>query len=50
MLSRFPKKCSLGLQNDSGSSGLEKLPKILNYATIKQTENLKEIVVGVQVE
>jgi len=45
----FPKKCRLGPQNDSGSSGLEKLLKIVNCATIKETEKLKEIVVGVQV-
>lgn len=46
----MPKKCRLGPQNDSGSLGPEKLPKIVNYATIKKTKNMKEIMVGVQVE
>jgi len=46
----FPKKCSLGPQNGSGSSGPEKLPKIVNCATNKETEKLKETMVGVQVE
>jgi hypothetical protein len=43
----FPKKCLLRPQNDSGSSGPEKLLKIVNYA---ETEKLKEAMVGVQVE
>jgi hypothetical protein len=46
----MPKNCRLGPQNGSGSSGLEKLPKILNCDTIKETEKLKETIVGVQVE
>ena len=46
----FPKKCSLGPQNGFGSSGPEKLPKIVNCATNKETEKLKETMVGVQVE
>jgi hypothetical protein len=45
---RFPKKRRLGPQNGSGSSGPEKLLKIVNCATIKETEKLKETVVGVQ--
>ena len=45
----FPKKCHLGPQNGSRSSGPKKLPKIVNCATIKETEKLKEIMVGVQV-
>jgi hypothetical protein len=46
----MPKKRRLGPQNGSGNSGLEKLPKIVNCATIKETEKLKEGMVGVQVE
>ena len=46
----FPKKCRLGPQNSAGSSGPKKLPKIVNCATIKETEKLKETMVGVQVE
>jgi hypothetical protein len=46
----MPKKRRLGPQNGSGSSGPEKLPKIVNCATIKETEKLKETMVGVQVE
>jgi hypothetical protein len=46
----IPKKCRLGPQNSSESSGPEKLPKIVNCATIKETEKLKETMVGVQVE
>jgi hypothetical protein len=46
----FPKKRRLGPQNGSGSSGPEKLPKIVNCATNKETEKLKETMVGVQVE
>jgi len=44
----FPKKRCLGPQNGSGSLGPEKLLKIVNCAIIKETEKLKEIVVGVQ--
>ena len=47
---RFPKKHHLGPQNSSGSLGPEKLLKIVNCATIKETEKLKEAMVGVQVE
>ena len=36
---RFPKKRRLGPQNGSGSSGPEKLLKIVSCATIKETEN-----------
>jgi hypothetical protein len=43
----FPKKCRLRPQNGSGSSGPEKLLKIVNYV---ETEKLKEAMVGVQVE
>jgi hypothetical protein len=46
----MPKKCHLGPQNGSRSSGPKKLPKIVNCATIKETEKLKETMVGVQVE
>ena len=46
----FPKKRRSGPQNGSGSSVPKKLLKIVNYATIKETENLKETMVGVQVE
>jgi len=46
----FPKKCHLGPQNDSESLGPEKLPQIVNCATNKETEELKETMVGVQVE
>ena len=45
----FPKKRCLGPQNGSRSSGPEKLLKIVNCDTIKETEKLKETVVGVQV-
>jgi hypothetical protein len=38
----MPKKCCLGPQNGFGSSGLEKLPKIVNFATIKATKKLKK--------
>ena len=38
---RFPKKCHLGPQNGSGSSGPEKLLKIVNCAIIKETENVE---------
>lgn len=47
---RFPKKRCLGPQNGSENLGPEKLLKIVNYATIKETEKLKEEMVGVQVE
>ena len=43
----FPKKRHLLPQNGSGSLGPEKLLKIVNCATIKETEKLKETVVGV---
>ena len=46
----MPKKRRLGPQNDSGSLGPEKLPKIVNCATINETGKLKETMVGVQVE
>ena len=44
----FPQKCRLGPQNGSRSLGPEKLLKIVNCAIIKETEKLKETVVGVQ--
>ena len=40
----------LGPHNSSKSLGLKKFPKIINYATIKENEKLKETMVGVQVE
>ena len=40
----------LGPQNGFGSSGPEKLIKIVNCATIKETEKLKEAIAGPQVE
>ena len=43
----FSKKRRLGPQNDSGSSGPEKLLKIVSCA---KTEKLKETMVGPQVE
>jgi len=43
----FPKKRRLVPQNGSGSSGPKKLLKIVNCATIKETEKLKETMVGV---
>jgi hypothetical protein len=46
----MPKKRRLGPQNGSGSSGPEKLLKIVICATIKETEKLKETMVWVQVE
>jgi hypothetical protein len=46
----MPKKHRLGPQNGSGSSGPEKLLKIVNCAIIKETEKLKETMVWVQVE
>ena len=39
---RFPKKRRLGPQNGSGSSGPEKLLKIVSCATIKETENAEK--------
>ena len=45
---RFPKKRRLGPQNGSRSLGPKKLLKIVNCAIIKETEKLKETVVGVQ--
>ena len=44
------KKCHLGPQNSSRSSGPKELLKIVNCATIKETKKLKETMVGVQVE
>jgi len=41
----FPKRHRLGPQNGSGSLEPEKLLKIVNCATIKETEKLKETVV-----
>ena len=46
----MPKKRRLGPQNGSRSLGPEKLPKIINCATIKETKKLKETMVGVQVK
>jgi hypothetical protein len=46
----MPKKRCLGPQNDSGILGPEKLLKIVNCATINETEKLKETMVWVQVE
>jgi hypothetical protein len=46
----MPQKRRLRPQNGSGSSRPEKLPKIVNCATIKETVKLKETMVGVQVE
>ena len=43
----MPKKHRSGPQNGSGSLGPEKLLKIVSYA---KTENLKETMVGAQVE
>ena len=50
MISHFPKKHRLGPQNGSRSSRPKKLPIKVNYATIKETEKLKETTVGIQVE
>ena len=50
LLPIFPKKRHLGPENGSGSSGPEKLLKIVKCATIKETEKLKETMVGPQVE
>jgi hypothetical protein len=46
----MPKKCHLGPQNNSESLGPEELLKIVNCATIKETEKLKEMMVWVKVE
>jgi len=46
----FPKKHRLLPQNDSKISGPDKMPKIVNCATIKETEKLKETMVGFLVE
>jgi hypothetical protein len=46
----MPKKCCLGPQNSSGSSGPEELLKIVNCATMKETEKMKETMVWVQFE
>ena len=43
----MPKKHRLGPQNSSGSSGPEKLLKIVSYA---KTEKLKELMLRVQME
>jgi len=47
---RFPKKCHLGPQNGSRSLGTKKLLKIVYHAIIKETEKLKEAMVGIQLE
>ena len=44
---RLPKKRRLGPQNSSRSLGPKKLLKIVNCSTIKETEKLKETMVGV---
>ena len=44
------KKRHLGPQNGSGSSGPEKLPKLVSCATIREIEKLKETMLGFQVE
>jgi len=46
----LPKKHRWRPQNGSGSSRLKKLLKIINCATIKETEKLKETMVGVHME
>ena len=46
----FPKKRRLGPQNGSESLGPKKLLKIVSCATIKETEKLKETMVGPQAE
>ena len=46
----FRKKHRLGPQNGSGSSGPDKMLKIVNYATIKEIKKLRETMVGPQVE
>jgi len=42
LLPFFQKECHLGPQNYSRNSGHEKLLKIVNFATIEETEKLKE--------
>ena len=42
----FQRKCFLGPQNGSGSLGPETLLKIVKCAIIKETEKLKEAMVG----
>ena len=44
------KKRRVGSQDGSGSLGPEKLLKIINCATIKEAEKLKETMVGVKGE
>jgi hypothetical protein len=46
----MPQKRRSRPQNGFGTSGLEKLPKIVNCTTIKEIENFKETMVRVQVE
>jgi hypothetical protein len=46
----MPKNRRLGPQNNSENPGPEKLPKIVNCATNKETKKMKEKMVGVQVE
>ena len=46
----FPKKYHLGRQNGSERSEPEKLLRIINCATIKETKKVKETMVGVQVD
>jgi len=43
----YQKNRRLGPQNNSRSLGPKKLLKIVNCATIKETEKLKETMVGV---
>ena len=43
----FPRKRRLGPQNGSGSSGPEKLLKIVSFVS---TSKLKELMMGVQME
>jgi len=50
MFDSFPKKRCLEPQNGFGSSGPENLPELVNCATIKEYEKLKETMVGFQVE
>jgi len=50
MFAHFPKKRSVWPQNGYGSSTLEKLPKIVNCATIMTTKRNNGTIVGVQVE
>ena len=48
--SLISKKIHLGSQNGSECLGPKKMPKIVNCATIKETEKLKETMVRVQVK